>query len=67
MVDFFENLTNLASNIKYGFYCLNLGREQIAKLLIEKGGEVNAKGSDERTPLHQAAIYGNKIFDFNFT
>ena len=34
------------------------GHEAIARLLIEKGADVNVADSDKRTPLHYAAKYG---------
>ena len=36
-----------------------LGDTEIAKFLIEKGAEVNAKSRDGSTPLHSAAFLGN--------
>lgn len=48
-----------------GLYCCNLGRENIAKLLIENGADVNAKGEDEFTPLFQSTRNGNKIFQLD--
>ena len=39
----------------------NNGHKEIAKLLIVKGADVNAKGSGRgNTPLHNAAIQGHK-------
>lgn len=35
-----------------------LGHTTIAKLLLEKGANVNAQGTSNRTPLHEAAYYG---------
>lgn len=38
------------------------GKENIAKLLIENGANVNAKRGDGYTPLHYATEFGNFIF-----
>jgi ankyrin repeat protein len=37
--------------------CLN-GRQEVAKVLIEKGAKVNAQDDDRSTPLHLAAEFG---------
>ena len=34
------------------------GHKDIVELLIEKGANVNAKGSDGKTALHEAAFRG---------
>jgi len=35
------------------------GHTDIARLLIEKGAEVNAKNASQQTPLHSAAWHGH--------
>ncbi|CAN0141621.1 unnamed protein product, partial [Chrysoparadoxa australica] len=35
------------------------GHLEIARLLVEKGAEVNAKGDAEWTPLHCSSFHGN--------
>ena len=37
------------------------GHEEIAKLLLEEGGSVEAKTKDGYMPLHLAAQHGHKI------
>lgn len=36
-----------------------LGHDQTAKILIDRGADVNSKNKDGQTPLHKASRYGN--------
>lgn len=38
------------------------GNENNAKLLVENNADVNAKGDDDRTPLHLTGMNGNRFF-----
>lgn len=37
------------------------GEEDVAKILIENGADVNFKNDFKETPLHIAAMYGKKF------
>lgn len=58
-----RNGNNHKSSINAELTLLNsldflLGHTTIAKLLLEKGANVNALGTSNRTPLHEAAYFG---------